>query len=207
MAFLQFAPSNKGFGFSLDSEKALRAPIGAASPLWLAFAGAASAGVALWWMSRWMRPGGLEGFLFNGKAAGPAAAAVLPAPEPVVEAVAEVAAAAPAMVETVVEAPVEVAAKLAELVVEAAAEIAPTPETAPAPVAEKPAAKAVAAPKPKSVAAPKPVAKAAPKAVAKPAPAPMPKIMTPAAAAEALVARRNSAAKTTPAKPKSKKPS
>lgn len=43
-----------------DAEKALRGPIGAASPLWWAFAGAASAGVAYWWLTRWARPVNLE---------------------------------------------------------------------------------------------------------------------------------------------------
>ena len=38
-----------------DSPKAFTLPIGAASPLWLAFAGVASAGVAFWWMTRWTR--------------------------------------------------------------------------------------------------------------------------------------------------------
>ena len=35
-------------------------PLGAASPLWLMFAGAASAGVAYWWMTRWTSATHLE---------------------------------------------------------------------------------------------------------------------------------------------------
>lgn len=35
-------------------------PLGAASPLWLMFAGAASAGVAYWWMTRWTAATHLE---------------------------------------------------------------------------------------------------------------------------------------------------
>ena len=35
------------------TEKALSLPIGMASPLWLAFGAAASAGMAWWWMTRW----------------------------------------------------------------------------------------------------------------------------------------------------------
>lgn len=35
-------------------------PLGAASPLWLMFAGAASAGVAYWWMTRWTATTHLE---------------------------------------------------------------------------------------------------------------------------------------------------
>ena len=37
------------------AERALSLPIGMASPLWLAFGAAASAGVAWWWMTRWTR--------------------------------------------------------------------------------------------------------------------------------------------------------
>jgi hypothetical protein len=39
-----------------DSPRAFTFPIGATSPLWLAFAGAASVGVAYWWMTRWAWP-------------------------------------------------------------------------------------------------------------------------------------------------------
>jgi translation initiation factor IF-2 len=38
-----------------EQTKAFSLPVGAASPLWLAFAGAAGVGVAYWWMTRWMR--------------------------------------------------------------------------------------------------------------------------------------------------------
>jgi len=37
--------------------------IGAASPLWAYFAGAAMAGMGWWWMMRWMRPAELEAML------------------------------------------------------------------------------------------------------------------------------------------------
>jgi predicted flap endonuclease-1-like 5' DNA nuclease len=40
--------------------RAISFPVGAASPLWFAFGAAASAGVAFWWMTRWMRPANLE---------------------------------------------------------------------------------------------------------------------------------------------------
>ena len=42
-------------------ERALRLPLGLASPMWLAFGAAASAGVAWWWVNRWVQattPGG-----------------------------------------------------------------------------------------------------------------------------------------------------
>jgi hypothetical protein len=41
-------------------EAMMRIPLGAASPLWLLFAGAAMSGAAWWWMSQWTRPANLE---------------------------------------------------------------------------------------------------------------------------------------------------
>lgn len=43
-----------------DAEKALRLPLGAASPLWFAFAGAAAMGAAYWWSTRWLKPVNVE---------------------------------------------------------------------------------------------------------------------------------------------------
>lgn len=48
---------------SVTPAAALYVPIGAASPLWFMFTGAASAGVAYWWLTRWMRPVNLEALL------------------------------------------------------------------------------------------------------------------------------------------------
>ena len=45
---------------SVTPATVLHVPIGVASPLWFMFTGAASAGVAYWWMTRWMRPMNLE---------------------------------------------------------------------------------------------------------------------------------------------------
>ena len=42
------------------ARKAVAMPIGLASPLWLAFGAAASAGVAWWLMTRWAQPSNLE---------------------------------------------------------------------------------------------------------------------------------------------------
>ncbi len=42
------------------AEKALRIPLGMASPLWLAFGAAASVGVTWWWMTRWTKAVNLE---------------------------------------------------------------------------------------------------------------------------------------------------
>lgn len=88
------APGEPGRGFY--------APLGAASPLWLFYAGAASAGVAYWWMTRWpMLAVNLEASLT------PALPVPEPAPEPpavVVEAPVELIP-APALVEEL--APIE----------------------------------------------------------------------------------------------------
>jgi hypothetical protein len=46
--------------FSHDLEQVLRIPLGAASPLWFVIGGAASAGMAYWWATQWMRPLNLE---------------------------------------------------------------------------------------------------------------------------------------------------
>lgn len=63
-------------------ESALRLPLGAVSPLWFAFATAAGAGVAYWWMTRWTRPENLEAY---GDWFAPAAAeAAVPAPVPAI---------------------------------------------------------------------------------------------------------------------------
>jgi len=115
---------------SKDPQALVRIPVGAVSPLWGLFAGAAISGAAWWWMTRWARPANLEA-LFG------AAEAVTAATPPQVEALA-----APT-----IEAMDQATAEL-EPVVEAAAETfqaaveAPTPapiaealiETAPEPV-------------------------------------------------------------------------
>jgi hypothetical protein len=44
-------------------QSALRLPVGVASPLWFMFAGAATAGMAYWWMIRWARPQNLEAMM------------------------------------------------------------------------------------------------------------------------------------------------
>jgi predicted flap endonuclease-1-like 5' DNA nuclease len=64
------------------ARKALALRIGFASPLWLAFGAAASAGVAYWWATRWA-PVNLEALAFE------EAIAELPEPEPAVEATVE----------------------------------------------------------------------------------------------------------------------
>jgi hypothetical protein len=73
--------------------------IGAASPLWAYFTGAAMTGMAWWWMTRWMRPPSLEAIAKAATAPGVQAMAevalleslVAAAVEPAVEAIAEAA--------------------------------------------------------------------------------------------------------------------
>lgn len=98
-----------------DTEKMLSLPVGALSPLWLMFAGAATVGAAWYWSRTFFKPTNLEALIALPEAAVEAAA---PAVETVVETV-EVA--AEAAVE-VVEAEREAVAELADSVVEAAPE-------------------------------------------------------------------------------------
>ena len=99
---------------SLDPQKALYIPVGAASPLWFLFAGAASAGLAYWWMTRFTDRTNLEALL----GASPAGGAVLPAPDaapPKLAAeVAETAAIAEAMVDQALQTVADVAAATLE---------------------------------------------------------------------------------------------
>ena len=107
----------------MKAGKALYVPVGLASatPLWLMFTGAASAGVAYWWMSRLFKPTNLE--------------AILEAPAPLAHVPLAL---APPPPEVVVEADPEITAEL-EPVVEAS-EPDPVLESAPKP-ASKPKAK------------------------------------------------------------------
>lgn len=53
------------FDFAVDQETAMKSmqfPIGAASPLWFAYAGMAGLGVGYWWMSQFAKPVNLEAF-------------------------------------------------------------------------------------------------------------------------------------------------
>jgi hypothetical protein len=58
-----FEPTEDQKKVWIDAQKAMSLPVGAASPLWLMFAGAASAGVAYWWLSRWRNATHLEAVL------------------------------------------------------------------------------------------------------------------------------------------------
>jgi predicted flap endonuclease-1-like 5' DNA nuclease len=103
-----------------DTESALRLPIGAASPLWFAFASAAGAGVAYWWMTRWTQPPNHEALDWFAPKAVQAPMAAAPVPALVAE---------PA-VDTPVEAAVEPIVEAADAVVETVAALAePAVET------------------------------------------------------------------------------
>lgn len=171
----------KGFAMSSASPKlsdkpsafqVLNLPVGAASPLWLAFAGAAGAGVAFWLATRWAKPINLEALadaLFKAKPQVELEPEALEPPlalKPIAEAVAEPVieshvvegppiseTLAAAEVVEIVEEPVVV---VAELVTEAAPEpslVEPPPakiEAAPVEaLAAKPAATKLAARRPK----------------------------------------------------------
>lgn len=111
---------------SLDPRTALHVPIGAASPLWLLFAGAATSGMAYWWMTRWALRTNLEAVLAP------------PVPveseiEPAVELETEVMIPAAQLVAEPAEA-IEEAAELTSPLIEALAEPEPPPvELAPEP--------------------------------------------------------------------------
>lgn len=124
-------------GVYSDAQRALALPIGVASPLWLMFAGAASAGVAYWWLNRWRNVTNLEAALAPALAS-PEPEAALVVPEVVAPAVVEAfEAAADAVAEA---APEPVIESVPEPVVEAAPEpileVAPTPKPSPKPKAK-----------------------------------------------------------------------
>ena len=110
MGILQATPTAPKSVFGLDADKAFSAPLGAVSPLWLTVVGAASAGVAYWWFTRWMRPA---------EVANDTATALLTAGEDVVP-----------VLETVAETEQAAAETVAAPVVAAAAEILPFVEPA-----------------------------------------------------------------------------
>ncbi|HWA63106.1 MAG TPA: hypothetical protein VG939_17130 [Caulobacteraceae bacterium] len=132
-----------GMGAAEDrAAKAMRFPMGAASPLWLAFSVAATAGVAYWWLTRFAKPLNIEAMAPKPL---PKAVTAAPAPVEAVEAPAAVMGEAPAPAE-----PVAAAAEPAPVAAEVIAESAPEPELEvapePAPEAELEAAPAPATP-------------------------------------------------------------
>lgn len=126
-----------------DPKSAIYAPLGAASPFWLFYAGAASAGVAYWWFSRWREATNLEALF-----------AVTPSPPGLEAAPAALSgASAPALAAEPAPEPAFVAAS--EVLPDAAPMAEAEPEVEPEPVME--AAPEPASPKPKSPRAARPV--------------------------------------------------
>jgi predicted flap endonuclease-1-like 5' DNA nuclease len=128
---------------TFDANKAVSLSLGLASPLWFAFAGAAVAGSAFWWMSRWTRPDNLEAML------------ELPTPAPQPAAVVETAAVAAQPVAQIAakaaETAVDIAAAETAALVEGLTEVDPVVEAKP--VVEAGTAPATAAAGPAKVAA------------------------------------------------------
>ena len=120
------AGENELSAISKDPQALIRIPVGAVSPLWGLFAGAAMSGAAWWWMTRWTRPANLEALFGKAEAATAVTLAdveALAAPEAIED--------APAVLEPVVEAASEAAevaledptpAPIAEALIEAAPE-------------------------------------------------------------------------------------
>lgn len=163
MAWLNELP---GMGAAEDrAAKALSFPVGVASPLWLAFGAAASAGVAFWLATRWTRQTNLEAMLEAPVKALQASVDLLPeaSPSGSEEAVQVAAAADPTpVVEIILEAANELEAAAAETVADAMD--VPAVDV---PAVDVPGVEVVAAePEPVAVeAAPKPVVAAAAPAV------------------------------------------
>lgn len=140
MAWLNELP---GMGAAEDrAAKALSFPVGAASPLWLAFGAAASAGVAFWLATRWTRQTNLEAVLEAPVKAMRAAVEAIPDAPALSEA-----ALSKAALETIVAAAdptpvIEIVLEAADDLEASAAEVA---EVIAAPVVETPVAEAPAA--------------------------------------------------------------
>lgn len=121
----------------VETEKALSLPLGAMSPLWFLFAGAATAGAAYFWARTFFKPTNLEALSGLPLVAAETVTPVIEATEAVVETVAE------AVTETVEAAP-DVFEDAVETVVEAAPEVIETVQETVETVAE-PVVDAVAA--------------------------------------------------------------
>jgi hypothetical protein len=168
------AGENELSAMSKDPQRLIRVPIGAVSPLWGLFAGAAVSGAAWWWMTRWARPANLEAVF--GAVEQPKTE-IEPEVEALAAPVAEAAEAAPVVIEPVVEA----AAETIEPVIE---EAPPPPvaealiEAAPEPVGGEaaPISPVLQAMSPEVA---EPVAEPAIEAAAEPKPAPKPKKTAP----------------------------
>jgi hypothetical protein len=152
------AGENELSAMSNDPQRLIRVPIGAVSPLWGLFAGAAVSGAAWWWMTRWARPANLEAVFGSAEEA---ETEVETEAEALAAPVADAVEAAPAVAEAAIEPVIEDTPPppVAEALIEAAPEvvggeaapISPVLEAV-SPVAEAASVEAAAEPKP----APKP---------------------------------------------------
>lgn len=101
-----------------ETEKALSLPVGAMSPLWFLFAGAATAGAAYFWARTWFKPTNLEALAGLPTTAAETVTPLIAVAETVVEETIEAVETAPELVESVVETVVEAAPEVAEAVQE-----------------------------------------------------------------------------------------
>jgi hypothetical protein len=132
-----------------EAAKAMYAPLGATSPLWFLFAGAASAGLAYWWATRWTQFTNLEAMFAPAVEAAEAVVEVAPlelvsTPEPEPDLETElVEAASPPAVATKLAEPEPLPEPVVEAALEPVLEVATEPmiEAAPEP---RPMAKAKA---------------------------------------------------------------
>ncbi len=113
-----FEASGRAAEGSKSGNEALRFPVGAVSPLWFFYAGAAGAGVAYWLLTRWARPVNLEQLL--GKKAAAAIAPMAEAASAAVETTEEVMAAAVELVEETIDEAAAAAAAVIDPVIDAA---------------------------------------------------------------------------------------
>lgn len=113
-----------------DTEKMLSLPMGAISPLWLMFAGAATVGAAYFWSRTFFKPTNLEALFETSDAVAEATVEVVDTIEAEAELTLDV---AEAMVQTVTEAVDAVVDAAPEPVQEILAAIVPEPVAAPMP--------------------------------------------------------------------------
>lgn len=100
---------------TVDTEKMMRLPVGAISPLWFMFAGAATVGAAYFWSRTFFKPTNLEALIALPEA-------TLEAADPVAETLVETVEAAAEAAAEVIDAELDAIADLADTVVEAAPE-------------------------------------------------------------------------------------
>lgn len=144
------SPSDAAGVPSANLESHLRIPVGVLSPLWFVYAGAAGAGAAAWWMTRWMQPVNLEAVWGKSAPVEVASEAMTPEPAPQPREVSP-----PSLTEAAAAAPTQAEEAVAAVVEAAVEPVAPgaAPVERPAPESPTPRAVKAAAPKPPAAAA------------------------------------------------------